>query len=115
MKNNNLIKSFYEKYKEDINLPYDKVKTICESPFKIMKQKINNGELHDFSLLFLGKFLCNDSRLGYYTKSLEEKYKKGLITEEQYNKVLENEKYQKELREDYVYIKKYNKLLRRKS
>lgn len=112
---NNTIKNFYEKYGKEIDLPFDKVKNICESPFKIMKQKIDSGELHDFTLLYLGKFLCNDSRLGYYTKSLEEKYKKGLITEEQYNKVLENEKYQKELREDYTYNKKYKRFLYRKS
>lgn len=110
----NLIHEFYEENKDTLNLPYSKVKNICESPFRIMKEYIDGGKLHDFTFTHLGKFLCNDVRLEYFTKSVEERYKKGIISEETYKQKLKNEEYQKNLREDYLYSYKYKKFLNRK-
>lgn len=100
------IEEFYELNKDKLNVPFSTVKLICESPFIEIRDLLSQGKLHDFMLSHLGKFMCNDNRVRYYKKHIEDKFNEGKIDEKIFNKVNNAVEYQKVLQNDYKHIGK---------
>ena len=89
-----LIEEFYEENKHKYSdIPLSEFTSICNSPFKFIREVINRGLLKNIRLQYFGVFEVMPSRVKYSLKTLEENFKENKITEERYNKrkeILEN-------------------------
>ena len=68
---------------EDDKIEYSK---ICNSIFKMLKDKIDSGDLKNIRLKYFGVFEVNKPMVKYAKKKLIENYNKGYITESYFNK-----------------------------
>ena len=83
----NLIEEFYEENKHKYSdIPLNEFTSICNSPFKFIREVINRGLLKNIRLQYFGVFEVMPSRVKYSLKTLENNYETGKITEERYNK-----------------------------
>ena len=70
---------------EEDKIEYTKV---CNSIFKMIKDKIDTGNLKNIRLKYFGVFEVNKPMVKYSKKKLIDNYNKGYITESYYNKRL---------------------------
>jgi hypothetical protein len=80
----NLIEEFYNIEGKNYNISLEECKLICNSPFKFVKEIFSRGMLKNIRLQYFGVFEVSSSRVKYSSKTLEESYTKGLISEKRY-------------------------------
>ena len=80
-----LIEEFYEENKHKYSdIPLSEFTSICNSPFKFIREVINRGLLKNIRLQYFGVFEIMPSRVKYSLQSLENNYTKGVISEKRY-------------------------------
>ena len=80
-----LIEEFYEENKHKYSdIPLSEFTSICNSPFKFIREVINRGLLKNIRLQYFGVFEVMPSRVKYSLQSLENNYTKGVISEKRY-------------------------------
>lgn len=80
-----LIEEFYEENKHKYSdIPLSEFTSICNSPFKFIREVINRGLLKNIRLQYFGVFEVMPSRVKYSLQSLENNYTKGVVSEKRY-------------------------------
>lgn len=80
-----LIEEFYEENKHKYSdIPLSEFTSICNSPFKFIREVINRGLLKNIRLQYFGVFEVMPSRVKYSLQSLENNYAKGVVSEKRY-------------------------------
>lgn len=80
-----LIEEFYEENKHKYSdIPFSEFTSICNSPFKFIREVINRGLLKNIRLQYFGVFEVMPSRVKYSLQSLENNYTKGVVSEKRY-------------------------------
>ena len=80
-----LIEEFYEENKHKYSdIPLNEFTSICNSPFKFIREVINRGLLKNIRLQYFGVFEVMPSRVKYSLQSLENNYTKGVVSEKRY-------------------------------
>lgn len=79
------IQDYYKQVKDkypDISLK--QFSDICNSPFKLVKEVMNNNNLKDIRLQYLGSFKVSSFRINKVVKSFTNRLDKGKITEDKF-------------------------------
>lgn len=80
-----LIEEFYEENKHKYSdIPLNEFTSICNSPFKFIREVINRGLLKNIRLQYFGVFEVMPFRVKYSLQSLENNYTKGVVSEKRY-------------------------------
>ena len=80
------IKEYYEEVKDQYDIDLVHFEKICRAPFLFVKGVMSSGLLMDIRLQYFGVFKVSKSKLKYYKKNLIEKFSRGDISEEKFNK-----------------------------
>lgn len=86
--NNTLIKKFYEKIAKDYpNYSFEDIKNISHYPFLHLKNIMEEGNLENFRLKYLGNFYVKEKRAFSMLENLEKNLNSGKIDVNKYEKV----------------------------
>lgn len=92
--NQDLMSEFYEMIKETYpELSYEQCKKVLFSPWRFLKREMESGELPIIRFQYFGSFRVFKGRANYMRWVNEERFKKGLASEEDYklvDEMLEN-------------------------
>jgi len=83
------IEEYYETVKDMYDVDFTEFNIICRTPFKFVKRIMNSGVLKDIRLKYFGVFKVAPSRVSYSKKRIKENLKKGVISQEKYDKKME--------------------------
>lgn len=87
MTSQELIESFYQKFKEKYpEISLEEMKKICSSEFIMMKEVMESGELEDIRLQYLFVAKVSQARVIKHLKDIYKKKAAGKLTNETFSK-----------------------------
>lgn len=85
--NQQLMEEFHSTVKNEFpNIDFEQLKDICFGPWRFLKDEMESGNLPTVRLKYFGTFQVYPGRCNNMLYHLKNKFEKGLITEEFYNK-----------------------------
>lgn len=85
--NQELMEEFYSTVKDEFpDVDFEQLKDICFGPWRFVKQEMESGELPSIRLKYFGTFQVYPGRCNNMLYHLQNRFNKGLITEEFYLK-----------------------------
>ena len=81
------IRAYWETVKDRYNIDFKVFEEVCKAPFNFVKHLMKQGDLYIISIKYFGKFKIFPSKLKNSIAKLEWSYKKGYLTQEEYEEL----------------------------